>query len=83
MGDFGLAMYDKGLPLWRTLRKETVLACPKLLHGEKDSYDLLRVDQRLNIFFRKGCLERGAYWLDLGGLSRYFINMENSKFYAI
>jgi hypothetical protein len=43
------------------------------------AYYFLRVDQRLNTFFRKECLGREAYWLNLPqSPSRYLISMKNS-----
>jgi hypothetical protein len=41
---------------------------------------LLRVNQRLNTFCRKGCPGKEAHWLNTGGLSRYLIRMENCRF---
>jgi hypothetical protein len=40
---------------------------------------LLRVNQGLNTFCRKGCSGREAHWLNIQGLSR-FISMEYSRF---
>ena len=68
----------------RVLRKETVLTSPNcLLMVEKDAYNLLRVDQKLNTFPRREYLGREACWLDIKGLSRYFISLENSRLYVI
>lgn len=33
-----------------------------------DAYQFLRVDQRLNTFYREECLRREAYWLNPQGL---------------
>ena len=61
--------------------RETVPACPNCLFTEeKDIYDLLRVDQRVNTFCKKGCLGREAYWLNPWGLSRYLTIMKKSRF---
>lgn len=57
--DLGAALYDEGFPPWWSLMKETALACPNCLFmAHEDSCDLLRVNQRLNTFCRKGRLGR-------------------------
>ena len=43
-----------------------------------DAYYLLRVDQRLNTFCRKGCPGREAYCLDPQAPSQYLISRENT-----
>jgi hypothetical protein len=87
-GDLGEALYDKGLcpsllPLPRrpSLVKKTVLVVQTILFMlDEDAYILLRVDQTLNTFCKKGCPGRGAHWLNTQGLSSYLISMENSRF---
>ena len=48
--------------------------------ADVNSYNLLRMNQGLNTFCRKGCPGREAHWLNTRGLSRYLISMENSRF---
>jgi hypothetical protein len=47
-----------------------------------EAFDLLRVYQKLNIFCRKEFPGRKSHWLDIQGLSRYLISIENSRLYA-
>lgn len=60
-GDLGVALYDEGLPRQQSLMKETsLLVQTALFVTEEDPYTLLRVNQRLNNFCRKGCPGREA-----------------------
>lgn len=66
------------------LMKETVLACPDCLFMvDEDALVLLRVNQELNTFCRKGCPGRKAHWLNTWVLSRYLVSIENIRFYAM
>jgi hypothetical protein len=48
--------------------------------ADMNAHVLVRVNQELNTFYRKGCLARDTHWLNTQGLSRYLISMENSRF---
>lgn len=45
-----------------------------------NAYTFLRLNQGLSIFFEKECPGREAHWLNMLGLSRYLISLENSRF---
>lgn len=61
---------------------EIVLACPVLFMEDEDAYVLLKANQRLNTFCRKGWMSRkAAHRLNTWGLSRNLISMGNSRFY--
>jgi hypothetical protein len=51
-----------------------------IVMADVNSYNLLRMNQGLNTFCRKGCPGREAHWLNTRGLSGYLISMENSRF---
>ena len=79
-GDLDKALYNEDLPQWQSLMKEMVLACLNcfIFMVNVNISLLLRVNQGLNNFFRKGCLGREAHRLN----TRYLISMQNSRFYA-
>jgi hypothetical protein len=49
---------------------------------DEDAHVLLRANQRLNTFGRKGSPGKRVHWLNNWGLSRFLISMKNSRFYA-
>ena len=60
--------------------KETVLGSKLFIDcssWKMGAYNLLKVDRRLNTFYRKECPGKQAYWLTLRA-SRYLISTENS-----
>ena len=54
-----------------------------LFNGGYECYTLFRVNQLLNTFYRKECLEREAHWLTTWGLCRYLINTTTPGAYAM
>jgi hypothetical protein len=85
LGDLEMALYNK-LPTHNVMLDEGDCPCfSKRLYlmANVNAYTLLRVNQRLNTFFRKECPGREAHWLTTQGLSRYLISMENSRFLAM
>lgn len=69
--DLGMALYDKGFPLWQSLMRETFINCPNcLFKAGRGTYDLLGVNQGLNTFCKQEFVAREAYWLNPGGGDR-------------
>lgn len=66
-----------GGPWWR---RQSLLNHTVLFMMDEGVYDLLRVSQRLNTFYRKGCPGKEVHWLHTYGLARHLINMKNSRF---
>ena len=76
MGDWGVALYEKLPPM----EAQSLLNHIVLFMVDEGVYDLLRVSQRLNTFYRKGWPGSKAHWLHTQGLARYLISMKNSRF---
>lgn len=77
-----VVLYDGGFPPMVVL-DERDSPCLSILFAHSSSwkigaYNILRVNQRLNTFYRKECPGREAYCLNpRAGPSRYLIGMEN------
>ena len=84
-GDIGfrLGSYNEGLSLPPTaILDEEGGPCLSKVHylmANVNVFILLIVNQGLNTFCWKECLGRDAHWLNTWDLSRYLINMENSR----
>lgn len=78
-GDLDMALYDEGLPQRSLMQK-----CPyffKLFYLMEDMnvYILLRV-KLIKYLLCEGMPTKGSSLAEHSGLSRYLINMENSRF---